>query len=178
MSYFLEFLSWIMQNTRKGWTRDQNIDSYGKILFLGKIYCFYQKRKWIFEKFWFLLHLVLWPYSISVPNFRTIWLIFYEIWQFKFISYWNNIFLYHFYTGLWESSSTLYRDRETHPSVKDLQSTTSRYFYPLLIVRYILECSTITYTHCCDVITSCLCLMNKLVKQDTWCQRWDKYFDR
>ena len=28
-----------------GWTGDQNIDSYEEILFLGKIYCFYQKRK-------------------------------------------------------------------------------------------------------------------------------------
>ena len=27
MSHSTDFLSWIMQNTRKGWTRDQNIDS-------------------------------------------------------------------------------------------------------------------------------------------------------
>ena len=46
---FSEFLSWIMQSTRKGWTRDQNIDSYEEISFLGKIYCFYQKRKWSFK---------------------------------------------------------------------------------------------------------------------------------
>ena len=45
MSYFSEFLSWIMQNTRKGRTRGQNIDSYKEISFLSKIYCFYQKRK-------------------------------------------------------------------------------------------------------------------------------------
>ena len=41
MSHFSEFLSWIMQNTRKGWTRDQNIDSYEEISFLGKIYSSY-----------------------------------------------------------------------------------------------------------------------------------------
>ena len=39
-----------MQNTRKGWTKDQNIDSYEGISFLGKTYSFYLKRKWTFEK--------------------------------------------------------------------------------------------------------------------------------
>ena len=29
-----------------------------KFHFFGKMYCFYQKRKWSFEKFWFLLHKV------------------------------------------------------------------------------------------------------------------------
>ena len=38
------FLSRIMQNSRTLWTRDQNIDLYEEILFLGKIYCFYKKR--------------------------------------------------------------------------------------------------------------------------------------
>ena len=50
---------WIeLGNTRKGLTRDQNIDSYEDISFLGKIYCFYQKGKRSFEKSWFLLHMV------------------------------------------------------------------------------------------------------------------------
>ena len=35
MSHFSEFLSWIMQNIRNGWTRDQNIDSCEEISFLG-----------------------------------------------------------------------------------------------------------------------------------------------
>ena len=104
----------------------------GKFYFWVKYTVFIKNENEFLKKIWFLLHLILWPYSISVPNFRTIWLIFYEIWQFKFISYWNNIFLYHFYTGLWESSTTSYRDRETNPSVKDLQSTTSRYYFSLV----------------------------------------------
>ena len=58
MSYFSEFLSEIMQSTRKRWTRDQNIDSYEEISFFVKIYCFYQKLKWSFEKFWCLRHMV------------------------------------------------------------------------------------------------------------------------
>ena len=65
-----------------------------KCHFWVKKCCFYQKRKWNFEKLWFLLHMVLWPYSISVSNFRTIWSIFWEIWQLKVSSYWNNIILY------------------------------------------------------------------------------------
>ena len=44
-----------------------------KFHFWVKICCFYQKRKWIFEQLWFLVHMVQWPYSTSVPNFRTIW---------------------------------------------------------------------------------------------------------
>ena len=39
-----------MQNSGKGWTRDQNIDSYEEISFLGKICCFYQKTKMNFFK--------------------------------------------------------------------------------------------------------------------------------
>ena len=42
----------------KWWTRDQNIDSYVEISFLGKIRNFKRKRKWNFEKFWFLLEMV------------------------------------------------------------------------------------------------------------------------
>ena len=69
---------WIMQNTRKGWTRDQNIDSYIEISFLGKIYCFYQKRKWSFEKFWFLLHIVedkkeeIWPSPMTKDHIQYV----------------------------------------------------------------------------------------------------------
>ena len=44
MSYFSGFLSRIMQNTRKGWTRDQNIDSYEEILFWVK-YTVYIKNE-------------------------------------------------------------------------------------------------------------------------------------
>ena len=76
MSYFSVFLSRIMQNSWKGWTRDKTIDLYEEISFLGKICCFYQKQKSIFEKLWLLVHMVSWPYSTSVPNFRTIWSIF------------------------------------------------------------------------------------------------------
>ena len=36
MSYFSVFFSRSMQNSWKGWTRDQNIDSYDEISFLGK----------------------------------------------------------------------------------------------------------------------------------------------
>ena len=36
MSYVSVFLSRIMQNSEKGWTRHQNIDSYDEISFLGK----------------------------------------------------------------------------------------------------------------------------------------------
>ena len=50
-SYFSVFLSRIMQNYGKGWTREQHIDSYEEISLLGKICCFYQKRKRTFEKF-------------------------------------------------------------------------------------------------------------------------------
>ena len=57
-SYTLTKMSQIMQNSWKWWTRDQNIVSYEEIEFLGKICCFYQKGKWIFEKFWFLPHMV------------------------------------------------------------------------------------------------------------------------
>ena len=60
MSYFSEFLSWDMQNTRKGWTRDQNIDSYEEF-FVCKIYYFLSKAKINFGKNWFLLHMVYWP---------------------------------------------------------------------------------------------------------------------
>ena len=38
-----------MQNTRKGWTRDQNTDSYEEISFLGKIYRFYQYQNEVFK---------------------------------------------------------------------------------------------------------------------------------
>ena len=41
MSYFSEFLSWIIQTFWKWWTtRDQTIDSYKEISFFGKICCF------------------------------------------------------------------------------------------------------------------------------------------
>ena len=36
MSYFSEFLIRIMQNTKKRWTRDQNIDSYEEFHFCVK----------------------------------------------------------------------------------------------------------------------------------------------
>ena len=36
MSYVSEFFTWIMHNSWKGWTRDQNIDSLKEISFLGK----------------------------------------------------------------------------------------------------------------------------------------------
>ena len=39
-----------MQNTGKGLTRDQNIDSYEEISFLVK-YTVGKNRKWSFEKF-------------------------------------------------------------------------------------------------------------------------------
>ena len=40
-----------MQNTRKGCTRDQNIDSYDEMSFCGKIFCFNQNQKLTLAKF-------------------------------------------------------------------------------------------------------------------------------
>ena len=56
MSYFALFFSQIMQNSWKGWTRDQNIDSYEEISFLGKTNAVFIKNKNEFLKnsnFWY-----------------------------------------------------------------------------------------------------------------------------
>ena len=56
MTSFSEFLTLIMHNSWKWWTRDQNIDSNKEISFLVKYAVFINKI--FFEKFWILLHMV------------------------------------------------------------------------------------------------------------------------
>ena len=55
MSYFSVFLSRIMQNSGKGWTRDQNIDSYEEISFFVKYAVFIKNENGFLKNsdFWY-----------------------------------------------------------------------------------------------------------------------------
>ena len=98
MSYFSAFLSRIMQNSWKGWIRDQNIDSYEEIYFSVKNAVFIKKKNevWKNSDFW---------YTWSNDHIQQVFQISERSDQYSrrydiLNSYplWNSIILYHFYT--------------------------------------------------------------------------------
>ena len=98
MSYFSVFLSRNMQNSWKGWTRDQNIDSYEEISFLGKNAVFIKNK----NKF---LNNSDFRYTWSNDHIQQVFQISERSDQYSrrydiLNSYplWNSIILYHFYT--------------------------------------------------------------------------------
>ena len=66
--FVLKNLSWIMQNSWKWWTRDQNIDSYQEISFLGKYAVFIKNENEFLKNSDFCY---TWSYAYIQQVFQT-----------------------------------------------------------------------------------------------------------